>query len=162
MGINIRSLEPTEDEEVFTQIAELFAGMYQYMNNLGLVQQLVPGGHEVWVNAIKKSLGKLNSIYIASKDDKIVGFAAGNLRLLPAYLGSKKVGYISHVYIIPEYRKQLIAKDLVLRLEQWFEEKKVSFVELEVLSENKSAYRFWEKSGFSLDSYKMLKYNEKV
>lgn len=157
MGISVRSLTPNEDEEYYQRTAYLFSRMYEFMNDLGLVQQLVPNGEDIWMNTIRKSLGKLNNITVAIEDGQIIAFAAGNIRLLPNYLGSKKVGYISHVFVDPEFRKRMIGKELVQELETWFEEKNVSHIELEVLSKNKAAFNFWEKFGFEMDNFRMIK-----
>lgn len=157
MRTNIRSLTSNEDEEIYQRTAFLFSRMYEFMNDLGLVQQLVPTGEEIWMNTIKKSLGKLNNIVVAIEDDVIIGFAAGNIRLLPNYLGSKKVGYISHVFVDPEFRKKMVGIELVKELESWFNEKNVAQIELEVLSKNKNALDFWERSGYVIDNFRMLK-----
>lgn len=162
MENRIRPLTSDEDEENYKRVALLFSQMYDFMNSLGLDQHLVPNGEELWINTIRKSLGKLNSIYVAIYDYEIVGFAAGNIRLLPNYMGSKKVGYISHVYIDPEYRKKMIGHELVMELEKWFKKKEVAQIVLEVLSKNESAYKFWERSGFVMDNFRMLKNNEKI
>lgn len=161
MDIKIRSLTSSEEECIYNRVAYLFCEMYKYMDQVGLVQKIIPEGERLWINAIKKSLGKLNMIVIASHEEKVVGFAAGNLRLLPNYLGSKKVGYISHVYITDEYKNQGVGKKLVLELEKWFEEKSVAFVELEVLEGNEVAYKFWKKENFITDSIRMIKKYEK-
>jgi ribosomal protein S18 acetylase RimI-like enzyme len=91
----------------------------------------------------------------------IVGFAAGNIRILPNYLGNKKVGYISHVYVSDEFKKQNIGKKLVLELENWFDEKAVAYIELEVLIDNEAAHKFWEKLGFITDNIRKIKKYEK-
>lgn len=157
MTIKSRPLTSDEDEKIYKRVAFLFSQMYNFMNHLGLIQRLAPNGEEAWMNTIRKSLGKLNSIYVAFDDDEIVGFAAGNIRLSPNYLGSKKIGYISHVFVDPDYRKKRIGVELVSELEKWFEEKNVAHIELEVLSKNESAYKFWERSGFVMDNFRMLK-----
>jgi ribosomal protein S18 acetylase RimI-like enzyme len=91
-----------------------------------------------------------------------VGFAAGNIRLLPNYLGNKKVGYISHVFVTDNYKKQKIGNKLLAELENYFAEKTVKIIELEVLIENNSARKFWEKMGYISDNLRMIKENEKI
>jgi ribosomal protein S18 acetylase RimI-like enzyme len=136
--------------------------MYKYMETKGLVHKLADNGEFQWINTIKKSLGKLNMVVIATYEETIVGFAAGNIRLLPNYLGNKKVGYISHVFVIDSYKNQHIGQKLVTELENCFVEKSVKMIELEVLIGNNSAIQFWEKMGFYSDNLRMIKKNEKI
>jgi len=162
MEIKLRSLSSSEDDNIYNRVAYLFSEMYKYMDTKGLVHKLADNGEFLWINTIKKSLGKLNMIVIATDEETIVGFAAGNIRLLPNYLGNKKVGYISHVFVIDSYKKQHIGKKLVTELENFFIEKSVNIIELEVLIDNNSARHFWEKMEFYSDNLRMIKENEKI
>jgi ribosomal protein S18 acetylase RimI-like enzyme len=162
MEIKIRPLSSSEDENIYNKVAYLFSEMYKYMDTKGLVHKITDNGEFLWINTIKKSLGKLNMVFVATHEDTIVGLAAGNIRLLPNYLGSKKVGYISHVFVTDNYKKQNIGKKLVSELENFFAEKSVKIIELEVLIENNSARQFWENMGFKSDNLRMIKENEKI
>jgi len=162
MEIDIRPLSSSEDNNTYNRVAYLFSEMYKYMDSIGLNNKLTNNGEFLWINTIKKSLGKLNMVVIATHEDTIVGFAAGNIRLLPNYLGNKKVGYISHVFVTDNYKKKKIGIRLLAELENYFAEKTVKTIELEVLIENKSACKFWEKMGYISDNLRMKKVNEKI
>lgn len=162
MEIKIRSLSSTEDDNLYKRVAYLFSEMYGYMDTKGLVYKLTNNGEFLWMNTIQKSLGKLNMIAVATHEETIVGFAAGNIRLLPNYLGGIKVGYISHVFVIDTYKKKSIGSKLVSELENWFVDKSVNSIELEVLVNNDSALQFWESLGFKSDNLRMVKGNEKI
>jgi ribosomal protein S18 acetylase RimI-like enzyme len=162
MEIKIRSLSSSEDDALYDRVAYLFSEMYKYMNTKGLVYKLTNNGEFLWINTIKKSLGKLNMITVATHEEAIVGFAAGNIRLLPNYLGNIKVGYISHVFVIDSYKKKNIGRKLVSELENWFADKSVNTIELEVLVNNNSALQFWESLGYKSDNLRMVKENEKI
>lgn len=162
MEIKIRSLSSLEDDDLYNRVAYLFSEMYKYMDTKGLVYKLTNNGEFLWINTIKKSLGKLNMIAVATHEETIVGFAAGNIRLLPNYLGNTKVGYISHVFVIDSYKKKNIGRKLVSELENWFADKSVNTIELEVLVNNNSALQFWETLGYKSDNLRMVKENEKI
>jgi len=157
MKIEIRPLTSSEDENTLNRVACLFLELYKYMNSLGLIHKLIENGEFLWINTIKKTLGKLNIVVVATYNDSIVGFAAGNIRLLPNYLGSKKVDYISHVFISDGFKNQNIGQKLVEELENCFAEKSVEAIELEVLFENTAGARFWEKLGYISDNIRMIK-----
>lgn len=162
MEIKIRSLSSSEDDNIYDRVAFLFSEMYKYMDTKVLEHKLTDNGEFLWINTTKKFLGKLNIITVATHEETIVGFASGNIRLLPNYLGNTKVGYISHVFVIDSYKKKHIGKKLVSELENWFAEKSVNTIELEVLVNNNSAHQFWETLGYKSDNLRMVKENEKI
>jgi ribosomal protein S18 acetylase RimI-like enzyme len=162
MEIKIRSLSSSEDDDLYDRVAHLFSEMYKYMYTKGLLHTLINNGEFLWINTIKKSLGKLNVIIVATHEQAIVGFAAGNIRILPNYLGNLKVGYISHVFITESYKKKNIGRKLVLELENWFAEKSVNIIELEVLVNNDAARQFWETLGYKPDNLRMVKEYAKI
>ena len=77
-----------------------------------------------------------------------MGFAYGAVRFLPDYLGSDKVGVITHIYVRESHRGSGIGGNMLDKLEIWFREKGVSSIELQVVSGNKEAMRFWEQHSF--------------
>lgn len=160
MQVKLRSLTASENDQTYQAVAGLFTDMYAYLDTKGLVHRLAEVGGQLWINTIKRSLEKLNMVVIATHEEDIIGFAAGNIRVLPNYLGSKKVGYISSVYVSDAYKKQNIGQKLVTELEQCFAEKTVEAIELEVLIENDSARHFWEKMGYTSDNLRMIKTND--
>jgi len=157
MSISYRPLTSTEPEYVYEYVAALFAEMYKYMDNKDLKITLCKNGEKIWINSIKHSLGKLNMVFIATDKSKIIGFAAGNIRLGPSFLGNVKIGYISHVFVLPKYRGSKVGNMLSANLISWFKNKKVNLVELEVLNKNTTALNFWEKLGFEVDNVSMKK-----
>lgn len=90
-------------------------------------------------------------------DGAPVGFGAGLIRFAPDYLGSQKVGYISHVYVAPGNRCGGIGRALVLTLERFFECRGVSSIELQVLAGNPVAHAFWRSLGYEDELYQMRK-----
>lgn len=157
MPIQIKEVTGKEDDLIYFSISALFAEMHAFMNTKDLVLELAPNGEKVWINSIKGTLGKLNVLFAASVHDEIIGFAAGNLRLTPQYLGSKKVGYISHLYVKEEFRKTQVGRNLAEKTLSWFEKRNAHHIELEVLEKNIGAIVFWEKMGFNVDNIRMYK-----
>ena len=157
MEIDIRSLSSQDDNEIYEKIAKLFVKMHKQFYKLNLSHRLIDGGELLWINTIKKSLGKLHFIKIISVNNEIIGFAAGNIRLLPNYLGQKKIGYISFIYIEDNYKDQGLGSKLAIELEKKLIQNSIHTIELEVIIQNKSAYRFWEKLGYKPENFGMIK-----
>ena len=154
---SIRPLNTDESPNVYEALGLLFKEMYDFMRELGLSNDLTEGGEKIWVNSLKPSLSKLNAVFVAFYKGEMIGFAAGNVRISPAFLGSKKNGYVSHVYVRSTHRRSSIGKQLVDNLESWLYSKAVDGIFLEVLGNNQNAIEFWESRGYALDSTNYFK-----
>lgn len=145
--IQIRAIKESSDASM-EAIRTMFGEMYAYMREHGLKLDLAGNGAQKWVENVSKGLDRFNCIFLAEENGKPTGFAHGSLRLSPDYLGNKKLGVITHVFVRDEYRKQGVGKKLVLALENWFSEKQVHSVELQVLDMNKAGIAFWQELGY--------------
>jgi ribosomal protein S18 acetylase RimI-like enzyme len=137
-----------KDDPALMDLVFLFDEMYDFMAEHGLMLDLAEQGADKWLSSISQGLGRFGILYACHSDHEMLGFAHGALRLTPDYLGSKKVGVITHVFVKKEIRKKGAGRMLIQALEQWFSEQKVDSVELQVLAQNKSAIKFWESSGY--------------
>jgi len=142
---------------VFSSLATLFKDMYEYMNKKGLNLSLIEGGEEIYVNAIRKTFGRNNYAVCAFKDKEMIGFGIGSLRITPPYLGSIRIGAVTHLYLNHDARGKGLAMQIMKGLDAWFKEKEVHSVELEVLCENELGRNFWQQNGFVDELFKMRK-----
>lgn len=148
MGLIIRALEQNESTLVQQRVTELFTQMYTFMSEKGLCDELADNGAKIWLKSMMPMLGKTTIIFLALQDDQPIGFCAGNIRISPAFLGSVKTGHLSHLYLVNSCRRIGYGIELYRMIEEWFCEKKVQSVELDVLSNNFEAIHFWEKAGY--------------
>ncbi len=137
-----------KDDPQLTQVTGLLHSMYDYMDEQGLLLDLAENGAIAWTEGVKKGLGRFGIVYTATSGDQTIGFAHGSIRLSPDYLGTLKLGVITHVYVIPEQRSSGVGEKLVKGLEEWFAEKEVHSIELQVLAKNMIGIAFWEKLGY--------------
>lgn len=78
-------------------------------------------------------------------------FVAETENRLLGYIGIKAVvdeGYITNIAVFPRYRRKGIAKALLDKVFEYAEEKRLSFVSLEVRPSNNAAVSLYEKTGF--------------
>lgn len=135
-------------DPLIESVKEQFIEMYEHMGSLGLILPLAADGADKWMNGVLMALNKFGCLAVATSDGNLAGFAHGALRFTPDYLGAHKVGVITHIFVTPEARKQKIAAHLLTKLENWFLEKQAHSIELQVLSGNAEAIKFWEASGY--------------
>lgn len=145
--IQYKRLSHPEDQ-AFDQVTSLFSDMYNFMQENGLQLALAEHGQEKWIQTVKRTVQRFSTVQIASKGELVIGFAHGSLSMTPDYLGNRKVGVVTHIYVKPEYRKQDIAASLLSGLEEWFDEQQVHSIELQVLAENVGAIEFWKRMGY--------------
>jgi ribosomal protein S18 acetylase RimI-like enzyme len=155
MAVEISLASKNTSLTTFRQVEVLFQQMYNYMYNHHLLLPLSENGAELWTKQIQKSVGRLQALVIAQDANSIIGFGVGAIRLTPDYLGNKKIGFITHIFITPEKRIHGIGKKIVNKLEEWFLENTVDSIELEVLMGNDSGIEFWKKLGYQGNLIKM-------
>ena len=80
------------------------------------------------------------SSFVAEDDGKIVGV------IMSGHDGRR--GYIHHTAVLPEYRRQGIAKKLVESAMNALEQDGINKVALVVFERNKTGNAFWENIGF--------------
>lgn len=159
--MKIRKLNPDDPIDLMNQVKSLFKDMFVEMQGFDLAHDLKEEGESIWLDSVKRMLNKTIVIFYALEEDKIFGFSVGSVRLLPAFLGIKKLGFISYVYVDPSMRSSTIGTHLVTSLEQWFGENNCLSIELEVLNKNLPAHRFWRKLGYQ-DNMIIMRKNAQI
>lgn len=131
-----RSLEKTEINTVYQAFLEAFSD-YQVQINLPFwkfEQMLQRRGY-----CAEISLGALEG-------ERLVGFVLNGQREWNGVTTAYDLG----TGVIPEYRRQGITSDMLLRLKAWLWEKQIKQYLLEVLTSNQSALKLYQKQGFEV------------
>jgi GNAT superfamily N-acetyltransferase len=151
-------VEITKGSPWLDRVQVLFKQLYQYMQNCGILMPLVENGDAVWRKSIEKIIdGRFGILKGATIDEELAGFVTAITRFAPDYLGGKKVGYISHLYINPSFQKSGIGRLLVHDVEIWLKSKNVQSLEIQVLTTNLGGIEFWEKVGYKKELIQMRK-----
>lgn len=97
-------------------------------------------------------------IYVAIENDNIVGFIAGVIIdcFLP-FSTVTKVGYISGAYVSEESRNKGIMRSLEKMITIYFMEKKLTFAEVNVISNNFVGKITWKELGYTTFREQMRK-----
>lgn len=143
--------------ERWADVAILFAEMYRGFEEQGLAMPLVKGGAGIWLEHLGRGSQGMQCVIGCTKDDELVGFLHGVLRVVPPYLAGRFAGSIEAVFVQPAHRRRGIAAELVRLAEDWFAEKGARHIELKVLVGNEAGRAFWERVGFRADLLQMIK-----
>ncbi|HOJ78589.1 MAG TPA: GNAT family N-acetyltransferase [Bacillota bacterium] len=87
--------------------------------------------------------------YIAKDGTKPIGFIKGEIRdcYLP-FSKVKKIGYIESAFLLPEYRRKGIMRQLELKMVEFFKGHGITYVELNIITKNSVAKGTWESLGY--------------
>ena len=102
---------------------------------------------------IRSMINSLNSDYILIEDDeKIIGYALIEERESPYREYDSFVedhyAFIYEIVILPEYRTKGYGRKIIEEATKWANERKLTSIELNVLSNNYSAKAFYESNDF--------------
>ena len=86
---------------------------------------------------------------VAQCGNELVACGFARIDRAKTYLSHVQQGYLGMMYVEPRYRGKSIISGIIEQLKQWFREKGVPELRLEVYSDNLAAVSAYEKAGFS-------------
>ena len=94
----------------------------------------------------KSKLG--DELVLVAQDEDIVGYLTCSIKDLPLSMKIGKIGHVGGVYVIPAYRRRVIAVALMKEALKWLKERKVEYVDLNVDVQNAVAFAAYTAMGF--------------
>lgn len=94
-------------------------------------------------NAIKDAFETGTKFFVATKDNKVLGYVG-----ISAIIDE---GYITNIAVFPDYRKQGVGSALLNHLFDFAKDNALSFISLEVRKSNFTAISLYEKYGFKTE-----------
>jgi len=157
---NVIRVDPDNFSEGHWSAVELlFQDLHEHMSESGLLMPLVKGGANMWRTGAQKSLARFGCLVVAQDGDVILGFGHGSMKLAPAHLGGDAIGSINYFYLKSDLRGAGIGRGMMDALMDWFGEKNVKSVELEVTAGNLIGQGFWSAQGFEKE---LIQYRKKL
>lgn len=87
-------------------------------------------------------------ILVAEHQGTITGYVFGVIvDLVPEVFLEEQAGFIADIFVLPQFRKQGVGRDLVEAMLEWFGMKGITYYEWYVAAANHEARAFWEKIG---------------
>lgn len=87
-------------------------------------------------------------LLVAESDGVIVGYCLAGMAERPPVLVDRGYGMIDDLAVVGEWRRKGIGEVLLRAAEAWFRERGIRRVELQVVTANDVASRFWAKMGY--------------
>lgn len=132
-----------------TALEPLWRALYEHQHEHGMRLPVAPGAFSAWEKSITPQLNRFASVALAERDGGLIGFVAGRVRALPAYFGGGMTGFISEVYISDSHRGGGAGEQLLKFALDWFVAQGIERVELQVVTGNAGAVRFYKRLGWS-------------
>ena len=147
-----------EVEDVDDSVKELWLGLAREMFEIERLIVPSEANGDKWVEFVREGLASgRNFLLVAKSGGKVVGFALASIfRDYPLEV-SKIIGVIDDVCVLPEFRSKGIGKKLAVECLNKMKAAGVTAVTLQVLTENKAAIELYEKLGFKVNRYGMIK-----
>ena len=96
-------------------------------------------------------------IYVAEKDNEIVGIITAKIYRSLRVAGYERRGYMSNLFVKRKNRRQGIGKKLFTAAIEWLRSKDAKAITLEIHKENKKTIDMYHKLGFREFATKMFK-----
>jgi GNAT superfamily N-acetyltransferase len=150
-------VRPARESEI-DRVTELWLAMYAYQREHGMLLTMRDDAGEIWKRQLAGRIdAPVSVVLVAEVAGQLAGFLAAQTKRLPAHLvtGKAKVGYISEMYVCPEYRRHRVGRALVDAAFAWFARADVESIELQVLVGSDVARAFWTSVGFQPELLQM-------
>lgn len=98
--------------------------------------------------ALKRLQSNELGLFIAVENDTIIGYISGYIETRAPIYKLQTVGYISNMYVLLNFRGKRIGSKLHRALLQWFKEKSVAHIELNVDAQATATIATWHHLGY--------------
>jgi GNAT superfamily N-acetyltransferase len=138
------------------RLKPLWEALYDHQQEHGLISFLAPDGFLRWYQALAPILGRFGCLFLAEREEELVGFLAGRIRSPTPPFAAQPVGFVSEVFVRPDCRSGGTGRELLRQATEWFARQGVTRLELQVLSGNTQARHIYEHLGWREELVQMV------
>jgi GNAT superfamily N-acetyltransferase len=138
------------------RLKPLWEALYDHQQQHGLISCVSPDGFLRWHQALTPVLGRFGCLFLAEREGEPVGFLAGRIRTPTPPFAATPVGFVSEVFVRPEYRAGGTGRELLGQATEWFAKQGITRLELQVLSGNTQARHIYEYLGWREELVQMV------
>ena len=130
---------------------EFYAFLNKHYQKTGYLLPSPENIGRLWLDTFVRTLGRFSIVYVAQVEGRVVGFSLARIKCLPPYMGGVMVGELGDIWVVEEYRRLGIGKQLSILCLDWLKEQKVHSVEVKVLVGDEASWKLYESFGFVTD-----------
>jgi GNAT superfamily N-acetyltransferase len=140
-------------------IVEVWWEFMRFHANVNPLFTPAPDGRGKFAKHLEEQVVAETSLLLVAESKKaIVGYGLAGMAERPPVLVERAYGMIDDVAVTEEKRGHGFGEALVRATEEWFRERGIHRVELQVVTGNDLASRFWTKMGY--ETYLEKRYRE--
>jgi GNAT superfamily N-acetyltransferase len=89
-----------------------------------------------------------NLVLVAVEKGRVVGHVIAQVKKSSPAFKREKFGFIDEMAVRASYRRRGVGAKLLAKILDWFRERGIDMIELDVAAANEVGYPFWKKHGF--------------
>ena len=145
-------------EDVDDSVEKLWLSLAREMFEIERFVLPSKGNGDKWAEFVRESLDNGRDFLLVAKcGDRLVGFAYASFARVFPFEVAEFVGVVNDVYVVPKLRGRGIGKKLMGECLNRLKAGGVNTVRLTVLTDNIVAVKLYEKLGFRIYRYRMIK-----
>ncbi|MCM2325609.1 MAG: GNAT family N-acetyltransferase [Candidatus Woesearchaeota archaeon] len=135
-----------------TRVMPVVIATREYHANLNELDRLKDGWQEMWSGYALQIVNGKGWMYVAEKDEEVIGYIMGNPQGQPPIFEIDKTAYISDLFVDPRFRNAGVGKMLFDSFKEQVASEGYSHMTLRYAANNDLGAGFWERMGFKIDS----------
>lgn len=97
-------------------------------------------------------------VLVAEIEDELIGYTKAKIGERSPVHERSRIGEIDDIFVKEEYRRLNVGRRLVKKCHEWFKEKGIDLLSVDVLRVNGVGQSFWDSLGYT--DYKVTKFKE--
>ena len=140
--------QATQDD--IQEIGILWVELMDYHAALDPLFKRSANGRESFENFVLKNMqGDEHQIIVAvNANGELIGFCQAGITEYFDVFEHRTCGYIFDMFVSDKHRREGIGFALYSEAKKWFDEKKITRIELSLFTQNKASSAFWQSIGF--------------
>ena len=143
------------------QVLEIWKELMGYSIQISSYDfDMVSEATKIWMEYFEKNVRSRNrKAIVAEQDGEIIGYLLGCIKKRPPIFKTSHNAHITDIAVLSFKRNKGVGKKLLKAFSDWARKKRMKYLTLDVLPENKIGINFYQKNGFKtilLNQRKML------
>lgn len=131
------------------EIVEIWKEFMDFHKDIDSVFTRSEDGHVTFGKFVRGLIESDDSqVLVALDKGRVVAYSFSRIAERPPVYQDEKYGLISDMAVKSTHRRKGVGEQLLAKIYEWFESRKMNRIELRVVARNQIGYSFWKKHGF--------------